>query len=114
MIEISMADRIILKKLYIQPQYHSMFYFHKHYNLTPGETIIFMTKFSELGVIASNSNKFKLTQYGKLWILSHRATIFFRKINYWKSIPEEFKGYEININEPYLPSRNKLDKKLYK
>ncbi len=112
--DISITEKVILEYLYTKNKRIHIYKLYQIYNITPGEMSSSIDKLSKLKVVDLRHYKIKLTDYGKKWVLGNRTNIFFREKDlYWKSIPEHMQSNKIENNQPYMPSKLKLDKNFF-
>lgn len=97
--ELQSYEVVILKEL-LKPNKKgvSTYFFHEKYLLSIGQLSQFILKYKEEEIIEYYNEHIKLTPKGKNWLFGNKDSIFFKRKQYWKTIPLEFKSKEI-LNE---------------
>ncbi len=95
-------EKKILKDLYESVNGLYAYSFYTRYKIEPDQTLKFIQKYENKGILKFVSNKLSLTKYGRNIILKKIIIIKSGKGKF-NSIPKEFKHTKVEINDPYLP-----------
>ncbi len=102
----------ILKDLYQSTNGLYVYTFYERYRISPKEIFFFIDKFSKDEIILYDDDRIQLTEKGKGAL--EKKKIVFKKRGASRSIPEEFKGPVIGINECYLPNIENIPEEILK
>ena len=106
-------EKKILEDLYQSVNGLYAFTFYSRYKIEPDQIFDFIQKYEKKGILEFSSDKLSLTKEGRDIILKQKFVV---KSNNGKfnSIPKEFLGEKIKINEPYLPNINSISAEILK
>jgi len=107
--KISKIDIRILTDLYKSVDGLIPYIFFKRYRYSPSVVYKSTSKFIKKGFIKEEDEKLFLTREGRKFLEKNNFT--FSK-NKFDKIPKEFKQTKLEINKPYLPNVQKLQKEI--
>lgn len=85
---ISSADREILKSLFSTDNAMNIYEFYEKLSLSPSHISSFLKKYLEINVVEYNDYKINLTEGGKKWIVKNRYELFLKERKcFWRNIP---------------------------
>ena len=93
------SEDIVILKALMREDTVGLYDLHEHYLLSPGQIARSLQKLKDEGVIEYNSDRARLNDFGKEWILTHRKQMFLQpKERLWSEIREDYRP-QINIQE---------------
>lgn len=93
-------DRLIFKDLYKNKNGLFLFTFYSRYKIEPDQIAVFIKKYNERELLFLKDDKVFLTEKGKKFVLTSFNLLITEKT---KTVPTDFIGKNISINEPYIP-----------